>query len=380
MRIYRLSLGVIVVLALSIFLAFFCISRNNGTWETATTGFARDLDYKDYLTDREIIFTTAPLPTEANLFSLPSLPVQPTPTVDDSRDCCNPPSHCIIEKKTCTDNESLPEFIFVAGIEGSGHHMIKVLFNFPEDSSSRRPYIIEEYVPNLHLMDPALIESNEQMGFAIIHKDLFRQRLTPFLDKLNQAKKEGRRGLLICAHSFPMGLSVLSTARPDLLVLKYFDCILYRLKVIVMKRHPLPALISTLRRFGSPRYGNIDSSKFTIPFKKAVPPADYPYIMQARIVEDQLIYLDQQIRRLGCSQVYIFDFDSVFSPHTRWRELKSLSMFIGLGDLETDAVIAAKLNPPTTKIALPPTCTNCIQRVLYDFFEDRKVMWPLLAV
>ena len=374
MRIYTLSLRVIVVLALSIFLAFFCIIWNNGIWETVTTDFTRDLDYKDSLTDREIIFTTAPFTSKANLFSLSSLPVQPTLTVNDL------PSHCIIEKKTCTDNESLPEFVFVAGIEGSGHHMIKVLFDFPEESSIRRPYIIEEYVPNLHLMDPAWIESSEQMGFAIIHENLFRQRLTPFLDKMNQAKKEGRRGLLVYVHSFPMGLSVLSTARPDLLVLKYFDCILYRLKVIVMKRHPLPALISTLRRFGSDRYRNINSSIFTIALKKAVPPADYPYIMQARIVEDQLIYLDQQIRRLGCSQVYIFDFNSVFSPRTRWRELKALSMFIGLGDLETDAVIAAKLKPPTTELALPPTCTKCTRRVLYDFFEDRKVMWPLLAV
>ena len=310
----------------------------------------------------------------------PLLPAQPTLTVNDSSNYLNSAPHCIIEEVTCTDNEHLPEFIFVAGIEGSGHHIIKKLFNFPENSSIRRPYIIENFVPNLHLMDPGWIESSRQMGFAIIHKNLFRQRLTPFLNKLNQAKKEGRRGLLVYVHSFPMGLGgILSTARPDLLVLKYFDCILYRLKVIVMKRHPLSAVISTLRRFGSRRYKIIDSSKFTLPLKKAVPPGDYPYIMQARIVEDQLIYLDQQIRRLGCSQVHILDFNSVFSQTARWRELKTLAMFIGLSYSETNVVIAANLTTPATKISLPPTCVHCTYRVLYDFFEDRKVMWPLLA-
>ena len=311
----------------------------------------------------------------------PLLPAQPNLAVNDSSNCHHSPPHCIMEEKTCTDNESLPELIFVAGIEGSGHHIIKNLFDFPKTSPIRRPYIIENFVPNLHLMDPGWIESSKQMGFAIIHKNLFRQRLTPFLDKLNQAKKEGRRGLLVYVHSFPMGLGgILSTARPDLLVLKYFDCILYRLKVIVMKRHPLLAVISTLRRFGSRRYSVIDSSKFTLPLIKAIPPAYYPYIMQARIVEDQLIYLDQQIRRLGCSQVYILDFNSLFSQTARWRELKTLAMFIGLSYLETNVVIAANLTPPATKVSLPPTCVHCTYRVLYNFFEERKVMWPLLAV
>ena len=277
-------------------------------------------------------------------------------------------------EKDCTGNQSLPELIFVAGIEGSGHHLISVLFLSLAEKGKPRPYEMLDYSPMLNLLAPGDMSSNQNMGFGIIHKRLFRSRLSPLLKKMNVIKKGGGRGMMVAANSFPMGLSALTTARPDLLVLKHFDCVFYRLKIIVTKRHPLLAVTSTVRRFGKKRfapYGNRALSLF--------PPEDNPYIMQARITEDELIYLDQQVRRFSCNQLHFVDIKNIFSKQTRPIELKSLAKFLKLNNEETSAFLNANVRAPVTQISLPPDCANCTNKVLYEFFEDRKDMWPLMV-
>ena len=212
--------------------------------------------------------------------------------------------------------------------------------------------------------------SNRNMGFGIIRKRLFRIRLSPLLKKMNEIRKGGGRGMMVASNSFPMGLSALTTTRPDLLVLKYFDCVLYRLKIIVTKRHPLLAVTSTLRRLGKKRFAPY-GRKALNPF----PPEDNPYIMQARITEDQLIYLDQQVRRFSCNQLHFVNMEKILSNQTRQIELKSLANFLNLNNEETSAFLNATVIAPLTQIRLPPDCA----KVLYDFFEDRKGMWPLMV-
>ena len=272
----------------------------------------------------------------------------------------------------CTGD--LPELIFVAGIEGSGHHLISVFFDSLAKKVRPRPYDVVNYSPMLNLLEPGVMLSNQKMGFGIIRKRLFRNRLSPLLKKMNEIKRGGGRGMMIAANSFPMGLSALTTARPDLLVLKYFDCVLYRLKIIVTKRHPLLAVTSTLRRFGKKRfapYGNRTVNPF--------PPEDNPYIMQARITEDQLIYLDQQVRRFSCNQLHFVNMEEILSNRTRQKELKSLVNFLNLNNEETSVFLNATVRAPVTQINLPPDCANCTNKVLYEFFEDRKDMWPLMV-
>ena len=278
-------------------------------------------------------------------------------------------------EKNCTGhgNRSLPELIFVAGIEGSGHHLMSVLFDSLAKNVRPRPYDVI-FSPMLNLLDPGYIFNNRNMGFAIIRKRLFRNRLSPLLKKMNEIKKGGGRGLVIAINSFPMGFSALTTARPDLLVLKFFDCVLYRLKIIVTKRHPLLAVTSTLRRFSKKRfapYGNRTLNPF--------PPEDNPYIMQARITEDELIYLDQQVRRFSCNQLHFVNMEKILCNQTRQIELKSLAEFLKLNNEETSVFLNATVSAPVTQINLPPDCANCTNKVLYEFFEDRKDMWPLMA-
>ena len=277
-------------------------------------------------------------------------------------------------EKDCTGNRSLPELIFVAGIEGSGHHLISVLFDTLAEKGRPKPYDVVEYSPMLNLLEPGMSVTNQNMGFGIIRKRLFRYRLSPLLQKMNEIKMGGGRGLVVAANSFPMGFSALTTARPDLLVLKYFDCVLYRLKIIVTKRHPLLAVTSTVRRFGKMRFSSYGKRALN-PF----PPEDNPYIMQARITEDELIYLDQQVRRFSCDQLQFVNMEKILSNQTRQIELKSLTEFLELNNEETSAFLNATVRVPVTQINLPPNCTYCINKVLYEFFEDRKDMWPLMV-
>ena len=277
-------------------------------------------------------------------------------------------------EKDCTGNQSLPELIFVAGIEGSGHHLISVFFDSLAKNYRPKAYDMVNFLPMLNLLEPGEMVSNQKMGFGIIRKRLFRNRLSPLLKKMNETKKGGGRGMMIAANSFPMGLGALTTARPDLLVLKYFDCVLYRLKIIVTKRHPLLAVNSTLRRYGMRRFSSY-GRKALNPF----PPEDNPYIMQARITEDELIYLDQQVRRFSCDQLHFVSMENILCNQTRQIELKSLANFLKLNSEETSAFLNATVNAPLTQISLPPDCTNCIYKVLYEFFEDRRDMWPLMV-
>ena len=275
--------------------------------------------------------------------------------------------------KGCMENQTLPELIFVAGIEGSGHHLMRELFNSLAIEGRPKPYDVV-FSPMMNMLDPGSIFNNQNMGFGIIRKRLFRYRLAPLLTKMNAIKKVGGRGMVVATNSFPMGLSALSTARPDLLVLKYFDCVLYRLKIIVTKRHPLLAITSTVSRFGNDRFA---------PYRRKVwnlfPQEDNPYIMQARITEDELIYLDQQVRRFSCDQLHFISMANIYSNETRQNELEELTEFLEFNDEETSTFLNFTLRAPETQISLPPDCADCINKVLYEFFEDRKDMWPLMV-
>ena len=311
---------------------------------------------------------------------------------------------CISSQTVCKNNKKLPELIFVAGIEGSGHHFIQALFESiesrlkptilsakvggkgntapqPNRTIKGRPsYMVAPYIPNSFLMAPSFVNSPSDMGFAIIHHHLFRMRMKPILDILKRVPKESRKGLLF-VQSYPTGYGgILSTSRPDLLMFKKYDCILYRLKCIVIKRHPLPAVLSAVRRFSTPRFKGIDRNAFTDELKKAIPPADYPLIMQARIIEDQLVYLNQQLRTFACDQIHFMDITDVYSPSKKQKLLSRFALFLKLSNEETEIIHNMKVSVPATKVHLPPTCANCTERVLYDFFEERKVMWPLMAM
>ena len=142
------------------------------------------------------------------------------------RDLWNPfpleadaPSFCLAEPeaKVC-ENSSLPELIFVVGVSGSGHHLIKALV------SKIHAYEIADFLPFLHIYEPGRDNNWSNLHYAIVEKHLLRKRLWYMVDLLGRARSKGKRGVVLVANSFPMGkdAGMQATGRPDLIDLKKF--------------------------------------------------------------------------------------------------------------------------------------------------------------
>ena len=276
-----------------------------------------------------------------------------------------------LETKVC-ENASLPLLVFVVGIEGSGHHLLSsVLARVPSLA------LHNVFVPQQHIYDP---DEKNAVYYSIIEKELYKKRMGALMKVMAKATKDKKLGTLVFASSFPMGLhsGLYSTARPDLVDLKDFECELYRIKFLVSIRHPLPAVMSAVRRFGY-RVSQNDGFK-QIPQDKiaGLNNKTLPYTVTARVTEDNLIYIDQQLRQLGCHQVHFIEYDKVTNVNTRMDSLRHLAAFLGLSEPDTKMLLSTKVAASSTKVAIPPRCTQCIEKTLYDFFEERKMMWPLL--
>ena len=283
-------------------------------------------------------------------------------------------SDCLVgdEAKVC-DNASLPMLVFVAGIEGSGHHMVSSLFShlfsFALDNQFKPWQHIYESPPEV-----------TTLYYSIIEKELYERRLESLTKLMDKAMRDKKLATMVYASSFPMGLhsGTYATARPDLIDLKDFECKLYRIKFLVTRRHPLAAVMSAVRRFGS-RVTQYDEFKRIPNDKKAgLNESVLPYTVTARIAEDNLIYIDQQVRQLGCHQVHFIDYDKVVSVATREKSLRQLATFLEMTPLQRKTLLSVKLAKSNTKVTIPPRCTQCIEKTLYEFFEERKMMWPLL--
>lgn len=278
------------------------------------------------------------------------------------------------EARVC-ENKSLPLLVFAVGVEGSGHHLVESLFG------QLSSYYVSEWRPDFHLYDPDFgISDLSELFYTIVEKDVYRERFRHLEDLLNMAKAEKKLGVAMVINSFPMGLGsgMFATARPDLLDLKNFECQFYRIKFLVIRRHPMVALFSSENRFQSrfKKYGGL----YKLPSSKRVElnEGNLPYSVTARTLEDNLIYIDQQLRRLGCHQMFFIDNDRFIAETTRQAGLEALATFLELNASETNALQSTKLRAPKTKIDIPPQCEECIERTLYNFFEERKMMWPLM--
>lgn len=285
------------------------------------------------------------------------------------------PSCLTAKETTVCDNRSLPLLVFAVGVEGSGHHLVEALFG------RLSSYYMADWSPGLHLYDPDIgISDLTKLFYTVVEKDVLRERFRYLEDLFNKAKAESKLGVTVIVNSFPMGLGsgMYATARPDLLDLKSFECQLYRIKFLVIRRHPLAAVLSSTTRFRSrfTKYGGL----YRIPpsERSDLNEMNLHYSVSARITEDNLIYIDQQVRRLGCHQVFFVDNDKFVAETTRHSSLQALAAFLELNASETSVLQSTRLRAPKTKIDIPPLCDQCIERTLYEFFEERKTMWPLM--
>ena len=283
------------------------------------------------------------------------------------------PSFCLAEPeaKVC-ENSSLPELIFVVGVSGSGHQLIKALV------SKIHAYEIAEFLPFLHIYEPGRDNDWSNLHYAIVEKHLLRKRLRYMVDLLGRARSKGKRGVVLVANSFPMGkdAGMQATGRPDLIDLKKFDCELYRLKFVVIRRQPLSSVMASVDRYCDASYCNFSeaAAKWT-----QLNATTLPYAVKARILESELMYIEQQLRRLGCHQLVFLEHDRIHYEATRRGQAIKLIFFLELRSVEVlNSIMSVELPSPESAVAIPPLCSGCIEKTLYDFFERRKAMWPLL--
>ena len=296
------------------------------------------------------------------------------------RDLWNPfpwetddPPFCLMvpEAKVCK-NASLPELIFVVGVSGSGHRLIRALV------SKINEYEIAEFLPFLHIYEPGRDSHWSNLHYAIVEKHLLRKRLQYVVDYLGRARSEGKRGVVLVANSFPMGkeAGMQVTGRPDLIDLNKFDCELYRLKFVVLRRQPLSSVMASVNHYCDASHCNFNVAAVKWPQLNA---ATLPYTVKARILEDELIYIDQQLRRLGCHQVVFLEHDRIHNEATIRHQAIKLLSFLQLHSVEVlNSIMSVEFPSPESTVSIPPLCTGCIEKTMYDFFERRKVMWPLL--
>lgn len=290
-----------------------------------------------------------------------------TPQGDDSRLSGSSPKDrlapgtCVssTETRVC-DNDSLPLLVAVAGVEGSGHHVVRTLFT--RLSSFILPTIGDD--PN---------HEWNKLYSSIAEEDQYEDRFREVTQLLESAKKSNRLGAMVFTTSSPIADRMYTAASPDDLIdMKEFECKVYRIKFVVTRRHPVAAVMASVERFG-PGAMQLDKGSDLDGYE-----ATLPYTMKARVIEGSLIYTDQQIRHLGCHQVHFLDYDKVIDESTRQGQLQALATFLGLSESETDLLLSAELQAPVTETRIPPQCTQCIEKTLYDFFEERKMMWPLM--
>ena len=279
---------------------------------------------------------------------------------------------CLTEPETTVcRNASLPELIFVVGVSGSGHRLIKALV------SKINEYEVDEFLPFLHIYEPGRDYDWSQLYYAIVEKDILRKRLQHLVDHLGRARSKGKKGVVLVGDSFPMGkrAGLQATGRPDLLDLNKFDCELYRLKFVVIRRHPLPSVMASVNHYCDGAYCNFTEAATKFPNLNAT---TLPYTVKARILESELMYIEQQLRRLGCHQLVFLEHDRIRDKTTRRRQVVKLLSFLGLRGYDVNSLTSLEFPSSNSSVVVPPLCTGCIEKMLHNFFERRKSMWPLL--
>eukprot|EP00042_Codosiga_hollandica_P014676 m.34052 g.34052 ORF g.34052 m.34052 type:complete len:397 (-) comp43381_c0_seq1:164-1354(-) len=269
-----------------------------------------------------------------------------------------PINQVVSEPPFCTptrpSNSSLPIYLFVAGIEGSGHHALKSIWS----NINNEPVVMVEFDQLLHSFG---IENDAGYHYSDISLEAHEAHMQRFIESAAisiATTHPGRRLIFIDAqNSYPMGMGAGSLAHPDLLMMTALDGKLFDLRVIILQRHPVRAALSAVRRFKreDPRY-----SYKTLSF-------------QARIISESLTHLNNVIPSLPCGKFMVLNFESFTADPTLAGEA-----ITKLSGIPMDALLSAfsKVQKHSSKASSKED--QGVQE-LESFFAYQSIMWPLLA-
>ena len=245
---------------------------------------------------------------------------------------------------------TLPKYVFVAGIEGSGHHALKSVWEAMQKNI--RVGIIE-FDQVLHSFG---IENHASYHYSSVRLGVHQKNMQDKLDAINANSLD----LVIdCENSYPMGMGAGSLAHPDMLMMKALDGVIFDLRIIVLQRNPTKSVMSAVRRFKK------DDRRYS--FKSAG--------FQARTVAESIVHINNVIPHLPCGKFMVLKYeDFVAEPQKFAAPLSKLldvplSAFDGAFDQIKPSSHSSNISPETQKD------TDLVSQ----FFSIQHKMWPLFA-
>lgn len=262
------------------------------------------------------------------------------------------PPLCTLPKAAAAGS-TLPILLFVAGVEGSGHHALKsVWYNLKQNHSLH----LVEYDQRLHAFG---IENLAGYHYSSVHADQHASNFRGLISKHLSTFPVGQRPIFIDAqNSYPMGKGAGSLAHPDVLMLAQLDGVVFDLRVIVLQRNPVRATLSAVRRF----HANDNQYGYRTPS------------FQARMISESMVHLNNVLPALPCGKTMVIKYEdfvqspSLFAkPLSRLLELPEQAVETAFKDISPQAA------QPTLGAKDP------VEMELAKFFTMQSGMWPLLA-
>ena len=249
-----------------------------------------------------------------------------------------------------TPRHTLPVFVFVAGIEGCGHHAIEDVL-IPLQAMAK--FALHTVSPDLHpYVSVEEIDGVDPYVYPALSLAEYRVSVVRYL----VSPEAANHSLIVDAiDSFPTGPAG-NVVHPDLLYLAMLDGDVIDLRVLVLYRSPADSVMSTVRRFG-----------------KSIRHKNYEY--QARSAEASLAYLNNALPHLPCGKTRFLRFEDFIADPEAHVDVISTVMGVDSA-LVTSALAKAKI---AKKKRPETTATNTARKMLAGYFEGKgQVLWPYL--
>lgn len=250
----------------------------------------------------------------------------------------------------------LPIYVFVAGVEGAGHHALETVWRALEDQYDLH---FMGYNPGVHAMAKSP-DVSRAYQFASPDFNRYRSAIASFL------KRPGIRDkplVIDSRNSYPMGFGSGALTHPDLVYLSHLDGDLIDLRVLLVHRDPTACVKSAVRRF---KVGEFQYKS---------------YQFQARAVQESLSMINNAVRSLRCGKVAWLRYESfVKSPQ---QYAATLAQLLSVDEKYVNRAFG-KIKPPSHKSARSAAADNAdeeakIAQDLDLFFKQQQHQWPIMA-
>jgi hypothetical protein len=238
--------------------------------------------------------------------------------------------------------DNLPIYVLVAGIEGAGHGLLAEYFSLLE---SLTPLLFVRKSHNAHRIDLA-----QQAPYLYTGINLDEQ--SSHLWALAQDAFEQQSIIVDTESVFPMSVSGGSLNSPDLLHLLLLDGVLFDLRVIVLQRDPIHAVQSSVRRY----YSATNMLFKTLEY-------------QARVAEENLVYISNTLRLIPCENLVRIDFECFI--HNASQYAGDLGRVLGIAPELLHSLPSPRYKASPNDIFLKDDID-----ILTEFMTSHASLWP----